>query len=142
MKNCVFCKIIAGELGADKVYEDDLVVAVLDIAPLVKGHALIIPKQHHNSLTTLPADAAARMMKVAPKVAMALVREVDGDGFNLMLANGSCAGQVVPHVHLHVLPRHPEDGLVLPARTVEYESAAEKAELLEQARARLSLHRP
>lgn len=138
MKGCVFCKIIAGELGADKVYEDEHIVAVLDIAPLVKGHALVIPKEHHNSLTTLPPEFSARMMEMAPKVATALVREVDGDGFNLMLANGSCAGQVVPHVHLHVLPRHPEDGLVLPARTVEYENSAEKNELLERARGRLA----
>lgn len=138
MKGCVFCKIIDGELGADKVYEDEFVLAVLDIAPLVKGHALIIPKEHHNSLTTLPVEFSTRMIEMAPKIAMALVREVDGDGFNLMLANGSCAGQVVPHVHLHVLPRHPDDGLVLPARTVEYGSPAEKTNLLEQARSRLS----
>jgi len=138
VKGCAFCKIIEGELGADKVYEDEFIIAVLDIAPLVKGHALIIPKEHHHSLTTLPVAFSTRMIEMGPKVAMALVREVDGDGFNLMLANGACAGQVVPHVHLHVLPRHPEDGLLLPARTIEYATPAEKMELLEQARSRLS----
>ena len=137
MKNCVFCKIIAGELPADTIYEDDLVLAFLDIAPLNHGHTLIVPKEHHNSLTTVPAACLARMMVLAPRIGTIIMRVVDGGGFNLLLANGTCAGQVIPHVHLHVIPRHPADGLVLPVRTVQYESAQQKSDFLEEMRQRL-----
>ena len=138
MKNCVFCRIAAGDLPSAKLYEDERVVAFLDIAPLNKGHALIVPKEPHNSVTTLPPDYAGRMMQVAARLGQALMRAVKSDGFNLILSNGACAGQVVPHTHLHVIPRHPDDGLVLPHRSVAYASEAEKAELVEQVKARLA----
>ncbi|OGV77230.1 MAG: hypothetical protein A3K19_07080 [Lentisphaerae bacterium RIFOXYB12_FULL_65_16] len=138
MDNCVFCRIIAGGLPSDKVYEDDLVVAFLDIAPLCKGHSLIVPKEHHNSLTTLPPVFSARMMEVAPKLGVALMRAVGGDGFNLLLSNGACAGQVVPHVHLHVIPRRNDDGVRLPAKTTPYDNPEEKADILSKTKARLN----
>jgi len=137
LENCVFCRIIAGELPCDKVYEDDLLLGFLDIAPLNPGHVLLIPKEHHPSATTLPAPVAARMFQVAPKLAQALVRATDAGGFNLLLANGTAAGQVVLHVHLHIVPRHADDGLVLPTRSVAYASAEAKAHLLAKVRARL-----
>lgn len=137
MKNCVFCQIVRGELPSAKVYEDESVVVFLDIAPLVKGHALIVPKEHHASLTTVPPALAARMMEVAPRIGAVLMRAIDGDGFNLLLSNGACAGQVVPHAHLHVLPRRGDDGLALPARQVHYETDEEKARILADARRRL-----
>jgi len=135
--NCVFCKIVAGEIPCDLVYEDDLVLCFLDIAPLALGHALVIPKEHHTSATTLPDEVAARMFQVAPKIGQALVRAIDGGGFNLLLSNGACAGQVVPHAHLHIVPRRNDDGVVLPTRTVEYESPEQKAEILDRAKSRL-----
>jgi len=138
MKNCVFCRIAAGELPADAVYEDELVTAFLDIAPLNKGHVLIVPREHHNSLTTVPADIAARMMQVAPRIGAAMMRAVNADGFNLMLSNGACAGQAVPHVHLHVVPRHPDDGVVLPCRTLAYADDQEKADIIRKAKQRLA----
>jgi histidine triad (HIT) family protein len=109
----------------------------MDIAPLSKGHTLVVPKEHHNSLTTVPARVASRLIEVAPKLGVALMRAVGGDGFNLLLSNGACAGQVVPHVHLHVIPRRNDDGVLLPARTVKYDSAEEKAGILAKARARI-----
>ena len=138
MTNCVFCRIIAGELPAFRLYEDELVVAFLDIAPLNKGHTLVVPKEHHTSLTTLPAPHAARLMEVAPRLGAALMRAVDCDGFNLLLANGACAGQVVPHTHLHVIPRRPDDGVVLTARAVQYLGDQEKNEIVDKVKARLS----
>lgn len=118
---CVFCRIVRGELPSTRLYGDDLVLSFLDIAPLNKGHALLIPKEHHASVTTVPTTVLHRMMEVAPRIASALMRAVDADGFNLILSNGACAGQVVPHAHLHLVPRHGDDGLVLPARSLEYE---------------------
>jgi len=130
ISNCVFCKIVAGEIPCDKVYEDDLVLCFLDIAPLTLGHALVIPKEHHTSATTLTDEVAARMFQVAPKIGQALVRATDGGGFNLLLSNGPCAGQVVPHVHLHIVPRRNDDGVILPTKTAAYESPEQKAEIL------------
>jgi len=137
ISNCVFCKIVAGEIPCDKVYEDDLVLCFLDIAPLTLGHALVIPKEHHTSATTLTDEVAARMFQVAPKIGQALVRATDGGGFNLLLSNGACAGQVVPHAHLHVIPRSNDDGVILPTRTAAYESPEQKAEILAATVARL-----
>ena len=136
-ENCVFCKIVRGELPAAKIHEDDQVLAFLDIAPWNKGHTLVIPKQHHNSITTVPPEFLHRMMEMAAPIGAALMRAVDADGFNLLLSNGQCAGQVVPHAHLHVIPRHPEDGLHLPARNVAYDSDEEKEKVIEKTAKRL-----
>lgn len=138
VSKCVFCQIVTGDSPASVIYEDELVLGFLDIAPLSKGHSLVIPKQHHTSITTLPEPYSARLMAVAAQLGAALARVVDGDGFNLLLSNGACAGQIVPHVHLHVIPRHPTDGIVLPMRTVAYRDEAEKAEVIENVKLRLT----
>jgi len=137
IKDCVFCKIVAGEIPSSKVYEDDLVMAFLDIAPINPGHTLIIPKQHHTSATTVPPECGARMMQMAPRIACAMMRATEADGFNLLLSNGACAGQVVPHTHLHIIPRFPDDGIVLPTRTKNYESDEQRDRILADARKRL-----
>jgi histidine triad (HIT) family protein len=127
--DCVFCKIGSGDLPSTKVYEDELVVAFLDIAPLNKGHVLVIPREHCNSITTVPPQQQARMMEVGAKLGAALMRVTDGDGFNLLVSTGACAGQIVPHAHLHVIPRHGDDGITFTARTIQYDSEAEKQDL-------------
>ncbi len=137
-ENCVFCKIIRGEIPSVNLYEDDLILCFLDISPVSKGHCLIIPKEHHVSLTTVPNQHLARMMEMAPRIGGAVMRAVDGDGFNLLLANGSCAGQVVPHAHLHVIPRHTEDAFaLLPGRKEDYADDTEKESIAESVRRRL-----
>ena len=93
-----------------RLFEDDLVVSFLDIAPINPGHALVIPREHHSSITTVPEAVHGRMLQVASKLGVAMQRELEADGFNLHLANGTCAGQVVHHTHLHVIPRYPTDG--------------------------------
>jgi histidine triad (HIT) family protein len=110
MDNCVFCKIINNEIPAAKVYEDDLVVAFLDLGPINYGHTLVIPKEHHESSATIPENVAGRMFRVGSRVGVALKRKLDYDAFNLHLADGTAAGQVVMHAHLHVVPRGVEDG--------------------------------
>ncbi len=109
MSNCIFCKIIAGEIPSVKVYEDDLVFAFLDIAPINHGHILVIPKEHHESASSIPEAVAGRMMKVGSRLGIALKRALDYDAYNLHLADGKAAGQVVMHAHLHVIPRGVDD---------------------------------
>ena len=133
---CVFCRIVAGEIPAVKLFEDDAVLAFLDIAPINKGHLLIIPKTHFFSLTSVPPEIAGRLMTVASVLGKAVTRAVGADGFNLILANGSVAGQVVPHVHLHLVPRFPADGVIIPARSVKYDSDAEKETIAAEIRRR------
>ena len=135
---CIFCQIIAGELPVEIVYKDDRVLCFLDIAPINPGHSLLIPVEHHTSITTVPVDTLAKMMNVAPRIAQAIVREVEGDGFNLHLSNGQCAGQIVPHAHLHIIPRSPTDGFAWGWRSKQYEDEDEKRDLVRRVIKRLS----
>ncbi len=128
MDNCIFCKIIKGEIPSCKVYEDDKVYAFLDIGPINPGHTLVIPKEHHVGSSSIPEDIAGRMFKVGSRIGVALKRAMDYDGFNLHLADGSCAGQVVMHAHLHVVPRGVEDNFRWNWRQTPYESDAARSE--------------
>lgn len=139
MKNCIFCKIIKGELPSVKVYEDDLVFAFLDIAPINKGHILVIPKEHHVGSNSIPEDVAGRMFKIGTKLGVACRRVFDVEGFNLHLADGSCAGQVVMHAHLHVIPRGADDGFHWNWRQLSYDSDAERTEIAEKIIGKLKL---
>ena len=94
MKNCIFCKIIAGEIPSVKLYEDELVYAFLDISPINFGHTLVIPKEHHTSVATVPETIAGRMFRVGSRLGVAMRRGLDCDGFNLHLSDGTVAGQV------------------------------------------------
>ena len=138
MSNCIFCKIIAGEIPSTKIYEDDLVLAFMDISPINKGHVLVIPKEHHNASSTIPENVAGRMFRVGSRIGVALLRGLDYDGFNLHLADGSCAGQVVMHAHLHVVPRGVEDGFHWNWRQLKYEDS-EAQETAEKIKAKLKI---
>ena len=132
MENCIFCRIIKGEIPSAKVYEDDLVLAFLDIAPINFGHVLVIPKEHHESSSTIPEATAGRMFRIGSRIGVALKRKFDYDAFNLHLADGSAAGQVVMHAHLHVVPRGVEDGFHWNWRQLKYPDGklAETAQIL------------
>ena len=129
VKECVFCKIIRGEIPCSKVYEDDLILAFLDIAPFNIGHTVIIPKDHQNSITTLDEIYANRIIKMAPKIGVALMRTINAEGFNLFLNTGSVAGQTVWHCHMHVLPRFAGDKVVISSEPMKYDSMDQMAEL-------------
>ncbi len=113
MDQCIFCKIIAGELPSSKVYEDEHVVAFLDIHPVAPGHTLVVPKTHCDDLIGCDPTAAAHMIQAAQKVASAVVKATGAEGFNLGVNNGRAAGQVIFHLHMHVIPRYSQDGLKL-----------------------------
>ncbi len=110
MEECIFCKIVADEIPSARVYDDATKLAFMDINPIRPGHLLVIPKQHYERLTDLPDDEAADLARVLPRLARAAVKAADADGFNVVQTNGACAGQVVPHVHIHIIPRHDNDG--------------------------------
>ncbi len=137
MDNCLFCKIIAGKIPSFKVFEDDLVYAFLDISPINLGHTLIIPKEHHTTSITIPEDVKGRMFYIGSKIGVALRRVFDVDGFNLHLADGACAGQVVMHSHLHIIPRGVDDGFHWNTRQLTYENDEAKAEFVEQIKLKL-----
>ncbi len=130
--DCIFCKIVAGEIPSTRVYEDENTLAFLDIGPIVKGHTLVIPKDHHDALADTPDEALERVIVVARKVAAALTNGLGASGVNLHQANGACAGQVVPHLHLHVVPRYDNDGHHWNWRAKEYGSMKEMAETAEK----------
>ena len=114
MSECLFCKIINGEIPSLKVYEDEHVFAFMDIMPLTKGHTLLIPKTHCKDLFEMPEDVARNLYAAAPKVANAIKAAFQPAGMNTVNNNGAAAGQTVFHYHLHLIPRYDEkDGLVV-----------------------------
>lgn len=111
--NCIFCKIIKGELPSYKIYEDDNFIAILDKFPISYGHLLIISKHHHENILDMPEEFASALYPVAKKLAKAVKEAVDADGINIVQNNGKAAQQAVMHFHLHVIPRKTEDGVRL-----------------------------
>ena len=108
--DCLFCKIAAGQVPAIKVYEDADVVAFMDIGPIVKGHTLVVPKVHCDPLMETPEPVLHKLISVVRRVARAQVTGLGADGVNVTQANGRAAGQVIPHIHFHVIPRFLTDG--------------------------------
>ena len=109
-EDCLFCKIISGEIPSYRVYEDEAVYAFLDIYPASEGHTLVAPKKHFDSFTDLGAEDVAALFEAARKVTLALEKAFSANGMNIGVNNGEVAGQEVPHVHVHVIPRKKGDG--------------------------------
>ena len=138
MHDCIFCKIAAGEIPATVIYEDELVLAFLDLGPINYGHVLVIPKEHHESSSTIPEATAGRMFHVGSRIGVALKRQEEYDAFNLHLADGSAAGQVVMHAHLHVIPRGVEDGFRWNWRQLKY-ADGQMAEMAQKIKSKLKM---
>lgn len=127
MTECIFCKIIEGTIPSVKVYEDEHVLAFMDIVPVTKGHVLLIPKTHRENIYDLTAEEAAQLFSVVPKIANAIKDEFKPAGINLLQNNGAYAGQAVFHSHLHLIPRYDEtDGFQLTFETKESETSMER----------------
>lgn len=110
MPDCPFCLIARGDIPAAKVYENDHVLAFLDINPLADGHTLVIPKQHAAKLGDTAPDTAAALMTTTRRLVPAVCAAVDAPDATLAIHDGPAAGQEVPHLHLHIVPRKPGDG--------------------------------
>ncbi len=139
MKDCVFCKIVAGEIPSTRVCEDDAVLAFMDIGPIVRGHTLVIPKAHYESLTEMPQELLRRVADIVQRVAAAQIGGLKADGFNIHLADGAAAGQEVPHVHFHVIPRFEDDGHRWNWAAKRYENPAEMKALADRIRGALGI---
>lgn len=110
MDNCVFCKIVKWETPSQRVYEDDHLIAFLDINPVNWGHTLIIPREHYANFHETPDEILQEMIVLAKKLGPAIVEAMGADGYNIGINNGQAAGQAVDHVHIHVIPRRIDDG--------------------------------
>jgi histidine triad (HIT) family protein len=105
MDGCIFCKIINGEIPSTKLYEDEKVLAFLDIHPIKPGHTLIIPKKHFENFVSTDEEYLLPMIQAAKKIAPAIIKSVGASAFNFTTANGAEAGQSVFHLHFHIIPR-------------------------------------
>lgn len=110
MNDCIFCKIINGDIPSMRVYEDDLCIAMLDISPANPGHTLVLPKQHIENILDMPEDLGGHLLMVAKEIGKRQKERLGALGFNVVQNNGTAAGQTVPHFHIHIIPRYENDG--------------------------------
>ncbi len=108
MADCAFCGIVQGAIPSEKIYEDSNILAFLDINPRSRGHSIIIPKQHFSTLADLPSEQINNLFGVAKQVGISAIKNLGAQGFNIGSNNGAVAGQIVPHLHVHVIPRYDE----------------------------------
>jgi histidine triad (HIT) family protein len=118
---CIFCKIIAKEIPAEILFENDSAIAILDVNPIHYGHALVIPKNHHKDFLEVPENELPGMMHAVHVVARAIVKSFDLRGFNFFSNNGTVAGQSVFHFHIHITPRYPDDNIRFVLQLKRYE---------------------
>lgn len=136
MADCIFCKIIAGEIPSSTVYEDDQVVAFLDISQVTPGHTLVVPKQHFRNLLEMDADSASQLFARVPDIARKVMKATGAKGMNILNNNEEIAGQTVFHTHVHLAPRYEEtDGLQISfeAHEPDFLALAQLAEKIAQA---------
>ena len=118
--SCIFCRIVAGQIPALKIMEDEHVLAFLDIGPLAEGHTLLIPKAHHQDLRDLPASTLSVISAHLPRLASSVMKATGATGLNLLQNTGKSSGQAVFHVHFHLIPRREGDGLGYPWKAGSY----------------------
>ncbi len=111
--NCIFCKIIAGEIPSNTIFEDDDFKVILDASPATKGHALILPKNHYADLYEIDEEVAGKCFKLAKKLAKKMTDKLGCEGFNILQNNKEVAGQTVFHFHMHLIPRYNDGKSIL-----------------------------
>jgi histidine triad (HIT) family protein len=111
-QTCIFCKIVAGQIPCLRLLEDDQTIAFMDINPVNPGHALAVAKGHWPTVDVIPPDILAAVARSAQRIARAVMRELRPAGVNLLQANGAAAGQSVPHLHIHIMPRRAGDNVM------------------------------
>jgi len=122
---CVFCEIIKGNIPSSKVYEDDEVLAILDLSQTTKGHCLVMPKKHYENFLEMPQDEYASLMAKVQKIAKIIIEKLQAKGVNILINTNEVAGQTVMHTHVHIIPRYDESD------TVKFEFSENKLELNE-----------
>jgi histidine triad (HIT) family protein len=121
--NCIFCKIIAGQIPCYKIFDDDTVLAFLDISPLVHGHTLVIPKAHHATVMEIPSEVLGAVNQRIPRISRAVLAAVGAKACHVLVNNGADAMQSVHHLHYHILPRMACDSFRLPWKTGNLDKA-------------------
>lgn len=135
--DCVFCKIARGEIPSEKIFEDEHTFAFLDISPNNHGHTLVVPKEHFKNILDISPHAFARVADTVWKIAGAVKAGVNADGLNITMNNEQCAGQIVFHAHMHIIPRYINDGLKVWHRKRPYKSESAMKEVGEKIRKHL-----
>jgi histidine triad (HIT) family protein len=133
-EDCIFCKVLAGEIPSEKVYEDEYAVAVMDINPWTRGHAVVIPRKHAANLFEIEEDELEHVIVAAKRLATNVRDTLGCDGVNLLQSNGRAAWQTIFHLHFHVIPRYDDDPLELPTRPKQAKPE-ELAEVAQEIRA-------
>jgi len=118
--DCLFCKIVKGEIPSSILYEDDEILVFLDIYPIARGHTLFIPKKHIDNMYELKDQSMKFMMKL-PEIVIKLKEVTGATGINVIQSNGKDAGQVIFHIHFHLIPRYPGDGVIKFPPRIEFD---------------------
>ena len=134
MDDCIFCQIVANQIPSTRIYEDDLALSFLDIGPISSGHTLVIPKKHYAFMDQCDTESISAVIQACKKIAPAIVKVTQCDGYNILCNNGRASGQIVDHVHFHIIPRMTGDGVFSkwPAGKYPEGKMQELAELIKQ----------
>ena len=126
MEQCVFCKIVSGKIDSVKIYEDGDVLAFLDVNPDTKGHSLVIPKKHFENIFDIDIKLLKKVIAVAQKIVVTIKKSLEAQGMNVVINNGKIAGQIIPHFHVHVIPRYENGELIVKPVLAELKKLSEK----------------
>jgi histidine triad (HIT) family protein len=124
--NCLFCNIILGKGSAHVVYQDETHIAIMDKYPIQRGHVLVIPKEHHERIIDMPRESVSELFARVPMIAKGVLLATGADGFNIGNNNGKAANQIIPHVHVHIIPRYQMPGNPWKSRTIANEKELEE----------------
>ncbi len=124
--DCLFCDILSGKKNGHFIYEDDLHISILDKYPIDTGHSLIIPREHHEKITDMSPSNVGEMFSIVPKIANAILDATGADAFSVGQNNGRAAKQIIPHVHVHIIPRYNHKGTIWTKRSIEDDAELSK----------------
>jgi len=123
---CLFCEILSGKKNGHFIYEDDLHISILDRYPIDTGHSLIIPRKHHELITDMKSSDVGEMFSIVPRIAKGILDATGADAFSVGQNNGRAAKQIVPHVHVHIIPRYNHKGTIWTKRSIEDDAELSK----------------
>ena len=122
LSKCIFCDMLDGNLSCHMIYQDDDCIAILDKYPIDNGHSLIITKKPYEKITDMDVDEVAKLFSKIPKIANAIIKATNADAFSIAQNNGKAAKQIIPHVHIHIIPRYNTTGTLWTKRKIMKDS--------------------